>query len=270
MRQDMKRQGICKHLKMTPDPENPSQMVILVANYILIDAKFNTFCDKMEDIKVPIGYCVDIGNCIWKEKFGGLKSHDYHVFMQMLLPIALHWSQTHNVPSCMSPKSSVDYVAKHGTLHKKKASMKMWPLPCCSWICPFHQPFFDIMSHLSMHLVEELFILGPMHVQWMYSLMQTMGSLKNQVKNKARPEASIAHGYLRDKTMRFLISYMEGYDVIQTRVWDAKDSDEYEVVEGADTNHRLTNALRDEAHRYVLWNNTLIVQYAWYVFYHVP
>ena len=64
--------------------------------------------------------------------------------------------------------------------------------------------FFDVMSHQPMHLVEELFILGPVHVKWMYPIEQKMGVLKNHVKNRA----SIAYGYLLEETMGFVTSYM--------------------------------------------------------------
>ena len=118
----------------------------------------------------------------------------------------------------------------------------------------FPPTFFDIMSHLPMHLVEELFILGPVHVRWTYPTERTMGALKNHVKNRACPEASIAHGYLQDKTMGFVTSYMHNYDVVRTRIWDAnpKDSDEYKVPDGGSIHHMLLDGFQDEAHRYVL------------------
>ena len=74
---------------MTRDPNNPSRMIKPVPKYVLIDEEFKTFCDRLEELKVPIGYCVDIGNCIRKGKFGGLKSHDYHVLIQTLMPFVL-------------------------------------------------------------------------------------------------------------------------------------------------------------------------------------
>ena len=77
------------------------------------------------------------------------------------------------------------------------------------------------MSHLPMHLIEELIILGPAQVRWMYPVERTMQTLKNHVKNRARPEASIAHGYLLDETIGFAKSYMHGFDVVRRRVWDA-------------------------------------------------
>jgi hypothetical protein len=41
--------------------------------------------------------------------------------------------------------------------------------------------FFDIMVHLTIHLVEELFICGPVHVRWMYPYERYYKTLKSFV-----------------------------------------------------------------------------------------
>ena len=133
----------------------------------------------------------------------------------------------------------------------------------CLMEIAFPPTFSDIMSHLPMHLVEELILLGPAQVLWMYPIERTMQTLKNHVKNRARPEAFIADGYLLDKTMGFSTSYMHGFDVVRRRVWDAdpEDSVEFEVLEGAPSNVLLSRAERDATHKYVLRNDTLTSSY---------
>lgn len=110
-----------------------------------------------------------------------------------------------------------------------------------------------------MHLVEELIILGLAQVRWMYPIEQTMMTLKNHVKNRARPKASIAHGYVLEETMGFATSYMHGFDVVRGRVWDVDPEHcaEFEVLEGAAVDITLTRAQRDAIHKFVLRNNTL-------------
>jgi hypothetical protein len=34
----------------------------------------------------------------------------------------------------------------------------------------FSGAFFDVMSHLTLHIVEELNICGPIHTRWMYPI----------------------------------------------------------------------------------------------------
>jgi hypothetical protein len=61
----------------------------------------------------------------------------------------------------------------------------------------FTPSFFDIMTHLPYHLVEELDLCGPVITRWMYPVERYMKTLKGYVWNMARPEASMAEGYIK-------------------------------------------------------------------------
>lgn len=54
-----------------------------------LEKKF--FCKRLFDFRGPDGYCSNISRGVSLEecKILGLKSHDYHVLMQQLLPVAL-------------------------------------------------------------------------------------------------------------------------------------------------------------------------------------
>jgi hypothetical protein len=45
----------------------------------------------------------------------------------------------------------------------------------------FHVGFFNIMTHLLIHLVQELFICEPIHCRWMYLMERYMKTLKDYV-----------------------------------------------------------------------------------------
>jgi hypothetical protein len=51
------------------------------------------------------------------------------------------------------------------------------------------------MTHLLVHLVEEIAILGPVFLHNMHPFERFMGVLKKYVHNRARPEGSISKGY---------------------------------------------------------------------------
>ena len=120
--------------------------------------------------------------------------------------------------------------------------------------------FFVIMSHLLLHLIEEFIQMGLVYVRWMCPIERVMESLKKHFKNLGRPEASIVYNYSTDEIMGFVTRYMHGYDVVKNSVWDAdlEDCNEYEVLEDVATDFLLTSKLRDQAHVYVLQNNTLM------------
>jgi hypothetical protein len=56
----------------------------------------------------------------------------------------------------------------------------------------FSPSFFDIMTHLLVHLVKEITILGPVYLHNIWPFERFMSVLKKYVLNRARPEGSIA------------------------------------------------------------------------------
>jgi hypothetical protein len=84
---------------------------------------------------------------------------------------------------------------------------------CLLELC-FPPRFFDVMTHLVVHLVEELDICGPVHARWCYSVERYMGVLIRYVRDKARPEASMAQGYTE---------YFNMYLHTTRQVWDSEE-----------------------------------------------
>lgn len=196
--------------------ENPSRMLKPAANYVLSPSEFDTFCTRLEKLKVPSGYCSEIGSHIRNKKFSALKSHDYHILMQSLLPMALRGLMETNTRIAIMRASRVfqRICCKVWDPSQAESLREDVAITMCLMEITFPLTFFDVMSHLPMHLVNEL-LLGPVQVGWMYPVERTMMTLKSHVKNRARPEASIAHGYLLDETMGFATSYMHGFDVVR-------------------------------------------------------
>jgi hypothetical protein len=120
----------------------------------------------------------------------------------------------------------------------------------------FPPSFFDIMTHLPYHLVQELDLCGPVSTWWMYPMERNMKTLKGYVRNMAQPEASIVERYLKDECLGFVTKYLQRFDVVHRRVWNAKEEygDVEEVMEGARKPYLMTLELRDIAHEYVLRN----------------
>jgi len=46
-------------------------------------------CAVLGGMKISSGYFSNIARCFNSDKIVGLKSHDYHVLMQQLLPVAI-------------------------------------------------------------------------------------------------------------------------------------------------------------------------------------
>ena len=82
----------------------------------------------------------------------------------------------------------------------------------CKLECIFPPAFFDIMVHLMIHLPKEALLGGPVHYRWMYRYECYIEKLKNYVRNRARPEGSIAEGYVIDEALTFCSMYLQGIE----------------------------------------------------------
>jgi hypothetical protein len=98
-----------------------------------------------------------------EKKFQNLKSHDCHVIMTQLLPVALRWLLPENVcvpivKLCVFLNAISQKVINPDILPRLQKDV----VQCIvSFELVFLPPFFNIMTHLLVHLVEEIVILGP-------------------------------------------------------------------------------------------------------------
>jgi Domain of unknown function (DUF4218) len=78
----------------------------------------------------------------------------------------------------------------------------------------FSVSFFDIMVHLTVHLVREIRLCGPMFLRYMYPFERAMSQLKGLVRSRSRPERNIVEGYIAKEVIEFYTSYLEGVEPI--------------------------------------------------------
>ncbi|KAJ9539330.1 hypothetical protein OSB04_032063 [Centaurea solstitialis] len=170
-------------------------------------------CSWFKTLKFPDGYASNIGGCVNLEdsSFYSFKSHDCHVFMQRLLPIALRG---------MIPTPTWDAITKLCTFFRAICSRVLHiedlvPLrtSVIQTICKlekiFPPGFFDSMEHLVIHLAEEAIIGGPVQYRWMYLYERKLGSLKRTIRNKARVEGSIVESYLVNELSTYCSLYFD-------------------------------------------------------------
>ncbi|XP_024011315.1 uncharacterized protein LOC112086578 [Eutrema salsugineum] len=190
-RKDLEVLGIRKDLH----PRTKGKRTYLPpAPWSLSKAEKKIFCTRLVDFKGPDGYCSNIarGVSIKDCKVTGLKSHDYHVLIQQLLPIALKG---------LSPKglrlAILRLCAFYNLLCQRvidREQILVMEAEIVETICMFERffppSFFDIMVHLTVHLGRETRLGGPVHFRWMYPFERYMKVLKDFVRNPARPEGN--------------------------------------------------------------------------------
>jgi len=71
--------------------------------------------------------------------------------------------------------------------------------------------FFDISTHLLIHLVDDLEICGLVGARWCYPIERYLVVLKHYVRNRAKPEGCMAMGYMYDEALGFCTKYFSYY-----------------------------------------------------------
>jgi hypothetical protein len=119
----------------------------------------------LSSIKVPSGFSSNIKRIINvpEKKFINLKSHDCHVIMMQLLPVALRGILPPHVRlATVKLHVFLNAISQKAINHFDLATLQNDVVQCLvSFELVFPPPFFDIMTHLLVHLVKEINILGP-------------------------------------------------------------------------------------------------------------
>jgi len=70
------------------------------------------------------------------------------------------------------------------------------------------------MTHLLVHLVKKINILGPVFLHNMFPLERFMGVLKKYVHQQGQPEGSITKGYRTEEVIEFCVDFIPDVDRI--------------------------------------------------------
>lgn len=231
VRRDLERRGIRPDLWLKPHQSRPDVLLKYQAPYICTSAEWQIFIGRLGELRVPSGYCGQLKKHITEQKLGSMKSHDHHVMMQQLMGMCMRGLMQKPVRSIIIRVSDVFRricvkVWDPAGLDKLKRDVAVL---LCDFEIYFPPAFFDVMTHLLIHVVEDLELFGPVSNRWCYPLERYMKLLKGHVHTRHRPEASIAIGYLKDETLGYLTEYLADFDSVQTRVWNSKRNLAFQV-----------------------------------------
>ena len=168
-RNDLKELGIKKELHLI---QNGDVYIMPHACYQLFKEEKKKVCDFLASIKFPDGFASNISRCIKNGQFqlSGMKSHDFHIFIQRILPLAIRGSLTKEVRQVLFELSDLIKKLCARTLHRdvlQECDSKI-PVIMCKLERLFPPAFFDIMLHVLVHLPAEAILAGPAQYRWMF------------------------------------------------------------------------------------------------------
>jgi hypothetical protein len=165
-RRDLCVMGIRKDLHLQ---QNGTFTLMPHANYTLSKAEKTAFLDWLKGMKFPDGYASNISQCVnVKEgKILGMKSHNCHVFLQYLLPVAIRPYLSAEIRTTVTEfsffcKELCARTLKLDVLSRMKDDIIVI---LCKFEKIFPPAFFDIMVHLAVHLPREAELAGPVQTR---------------------------------------------------------------------------------------------------------
>ncbi|KAL4563092.1 hypothetical protein LXL04_027124 [Taraxacum kok-saghyz] len=209
-RKDLKNLNIRRNLWITED-DNKIDKPHPPYSFEHEDRK--RFCQFIKEVRLPDGFGSNFKKRVAANdsNITRLKSHDCHILMQRLLPVGVQAYLDKNTSTAIIDLCTFLKKICARTLVVEdmiKAQDELIKILCKLELI-YPPTFFDIMIHLSLHLPEEAILGGPVFMRWMYPFERYMKKLKKYVRNKAKPEGSIAEGYVAEEALTFCSMYLQ-------------------------------------------------------------
>ncbi|GJY70698.1 hypothetical protein Tco_0474401 [Tanacetum coccineum] len=177
------------------------------------------FCKFIKGVRLPDGFGSNFKQKVTADdnNITGMKSHDCHIMMHRLLPYGVQRYLPKNIAApiielCLFFKQ----LCARTLMQQDMAKAKKQSISIMIELEKIFPPaFFDIMIHVAIHLPDEAILGGPLRYRWMFPFERYMKKLKNYVRNKAKPEGSIAEGYVAEEALTFCSRYLK--DDVETR-----------------------------------------------------
>ncbi|KAL3689792.1 hypothetical protein R1sor_016101 [Riccia sorocarpa] len=194
-----------------------------------------------------------------------LKSHDYHILLQYVLPICLQGLGTQDLRDAICDLSVLMRWVCSKTIRIAEIDEK--ELFAITTLCKLERTlppdYFDSQIHLLVHLVREVSICGPVHGRWMYWLERYMKVMKDDVRQKARPEGSMAEGHRLREAMFLCSSILEQLDKSSAFMLREKEETHLTSLKliGSGEKRRLIQIEVMQAHNFVLHNSAIMEEW---------
>ena len=265
-RLDLEELGIRKALHPIKSADG-KHLEIRAAIFDMTNKEKELFCSVLKNVKLPYGCASNISRYVHtsERKIVGYKSHDAHFILHYLLQFC--------VKKTLKPEVALPLIrlgaflrglwSKAVELDDIKRLQEEIVEILCHFEMIFTQPFFDIMVHLLVHLCREVQYGGPEHLRCMFTIERYLGKLKTYVRNRSKPEGSIAEGYLAEECVTFCSRFLNsevgtGTTVYSTNFEKATGEVEYHIGTGKSKDgkiFKLKDTDWEASHRYVLFNS---------------
>jgi hypothetical protein len=181
------------------------------ADYVLKRPVRKDILRWIKTVRFPDGYAANLARGVNVDtmKVLGMKSHDFHIWIQRILPAMTRGYLPEPVWRVLAELSyffrqlCAKQLSREVCLELEKAA----PLLLCKLEMIFPPGFFLSMQHLILHLPREARLGGPVQARWCYPIERCLKLLRQKCKNKAKIEASVAEAFVIEEVSTFTQAY---------------------------------------------------------------
>jgi hypothetical protein len=165
-------EDICKRTKLEMKKKPNGKWEKPKAKYCVSTEDKIIILKWFKQLMFPDGFAANLRRAVnlAQRKFIGLKSHDHHIIMERLLPVALRgfipeaeWREIAELSFFYR-----QLCAKEINPERMRALEAEIPILLCKLEKTFPPGFFNVMQHLIVHLPYEARVGGPVTYHWMY------------------------------------------------------------------------------------------------------
>ncbi len=142
-----------------------------------------------------------------------MKSHDHHVMLQQIMLTGIWNLLWHGLCKTLIRLGIVFQCICTKVVNQNEINaLRIFVVETlCMLEVWFPPTFFDLVTHLVIHLVDALEICESVAPHWCYPIERYLNVLKKYVRNKANPKGCIAFGYIYDEALGFWMEYFRWY-----------------------------------------------------------
>jgi hypothetical protein len=197
--------------ELHPQERSNGKTYLPPASYTLTIEDKKVICKCLQGIRVPTGFSSNIKNLVSMSnlRMSGCNTHDCHTILSLFLAITI---RTINHPyvkmliTCIChffnaiSKKVIDIIELDEP--HKEIRVTMCQLKMC-----FFPSFVDMMEHYMIHLVDQIFMLGPTYMHYIYPYECHMVVMKGYVRNHAHPKGSMIESYTTEEIIECYADY---------------------------------------------------------------
>jgi hypothetical protein len=144
-------------------------------------------------------------------KVSDYNTHGYHTMLSLFLAIAIRVVNHPYLKMVITRMCHfLNAISKKviDVVDLDEIRKKMWVTVYQFEMC-FPTSFFDMMEHYMIHLSDQIFVLGPTYIHYMYQYKRHMVVIKDYVRNRAHLEGSMIEGYTTEEVIECCVDYMK-------------------------------------------------------------